>query len=103
MSRSWVAPGWCLEPTAAWAEAVRSNLVRETGCQTIGCCTGWCWGEYTGNGTAQRLLSSRLRTSVCKLTARVARTIGADVRHCPRKTLHYTTLRHKPRDVGRDV
>ena len=37
---------WCGGPTAAWHLANASGMVREAGCEVLGCCTGWCFGEY---------------------------------------------------------
>jgi len=37
---------WCGPPTAAWHSANASGIVRQAGCEIMGCCTGWCWGEY---------------------------------------------------------
>ena len=39
---------WCGPPTAAWYLANKSGLVRQAGCEVLGCCTGWCWGDMTG-------------------------------------------------------
>ena len=43
---------WCGGPTAAWHLANASGMVREAGCSVLGCCTGWCFGEYTNDAAS---------------------------------------------------
>ena len=41
------AADWCGPPTDAWFDAKNvSGVVRELGCDVVGCCAGWCWGHY---------------------------------------------------------
>jgi hypothetical protein len=43
--------GWCVEPTAAWQYLRQAGVLRESGCSVMGCCSGWCFGEYDLNAS----------------------------------------------------